>query len=281
MNPKIKRQIEQMNKFALEGKLGDELKHLAEQNQKLEPYQRLVNQVNALYKTENEETKRIKDLFCQLSIVVYREAKRKDGKVASAILYSLFEDYPGVSDSSLYPKLEGVLTASFGLKFSKDSGIISVWEQTKNIVRAHNEFLNRLIGLWLVGWRCAQGKSFTPNAILSNYGTKVNEFSQLTGGDDGVFSLIFRVANPKLRNAITHGDISLDSESSKVRYRDGGKDFEMTILEFMAIVHIATHLPQAYLAAVAAIAILEDAPNLYKKQLPTQLVKLFNFASTV
>ncbi len=72
----------------------------------------------------------------------------------------------------------------------------------------------------------------------SEAGSKFNEFSQLTGGDEGAFYLIFRLANPDLRNAIAHENIWLDSETDIVKYSAGKGPkvtYEMSLIDFMGL----------------------------------------------
>ena len=112
------------------------------------------------------------------------------------------------------------------------------------------------------------------------YSARVDQLSSLTGGEDGAFYLVIRLARPKIRNAIAHGDIWLDSEAAKVRYSTGGadrKEHEIDLMEFGALAMSGSHLPHSYLAAIGTIAVMEDGSELAKAFLPQHLVRVFDF----
>jgi hypothetical protein len=221
------------------------------------------------------------DLFCQLFIVVYREAKRADPAVADALLHAFLKDYPGAPDTCIYPQWDALLQACHGFKASlTTSNRLLLWQHSLRLTQAYNEFLNVLLGYYLVAWRTALGKTVSTNVLYNSYGAKVNEFSSLTNGSDGPFYLLFRIAKPHLRNAIAHEQIWLDSESNTIRYADG-KDaltqYEMPLTEFVVLNGVGSNLALAYIAAVAAVAVLEVGSASDVAQLPAHLVKLFHF----
>ena len=230
-------------------------------------------------KTEEDQMiANLSDLFCQLIIIVYREAKKQDKQIALAFANSFIKDFPNVQGSCLYPQWEALAKASFAFKSSAPNSLM-VWQQSLKLVQAYNEFLNALLGYFLIAWRCALGKSYSTNVLNNTFGSKLNEFSQLTGGDDSAFYLIFRLANPNLRNAIAHENIWLDSETDIVKYSAGKGPkvtHEMSLIDFMGLATVGSHLGQAYIVAIAAIIILEDGSRLDIMQLPKHLIKVFS-----
>ena len=103
--------------------------------------------------------------------------------------------------------------------------------------------------------------------------------SNLTGGEDRAFYIFSRLARPRIRNAIAHESIWLDSEAVKVCFIEGRGnnkiESEMDFTEFVALAGIGSHFPHAYLAAIAVIAVMEDGTDFAKSLLPIQLAQVF------
>lgn len=230
-------------------------------------------------RTEEPAVARMTDQFCQLFIVVYREAKRVDASVATALLHSFIYDYSGVPGSCLYPQVEALLVAAHAWKAARGSPLLA-WQQSVKLVQAYNEFLNALLGYYLVAWRCGLGKRFSTNVFRNAYGAKLKEFSELTHGDDGPFYLIFRLVNVPLRNAIAHEDVWLDTDTSKVRYVDGKEQrvpYELDLMQFLSSAMVGSYLGPTYLAAIAALLVLEEGSAAEVAHLPAHLIKTFRF----
>jgi len=281
MDESLRRRLTELGRLSVEGRFGEEIRKAAEEYKDLPSDMRLfVRVVRDFYKPRStEEDAQIAwaaDLFCKLIIVVYRDAKKRDVDVANALAFSFLKDYPGVPNTSLFSKWDDLSKASLGLKAAAHTELVLVWEQAKNLVRAYNEFLGGLLGFLIIGWRCALGKTFSPNFLGNAYGAKVNEFAQLTSGDDGAFYLIFRLARPDLRNAIAHGTIWLDTESNKAKFTDRGQEHEIDLVDFLGLAAVGSHLGHAYLTAIAAIRVLEDGGATNVTQLPPELPQLFN-----
>jgi hypothetical protein len=131
----------------------------------------------------------------------------------------------------------------------------------------------------IILWRTANSKTVNTSAFSVAYSNKVNQFRDLTSGDDDAFGLIFRLAQPKLRNAIAHETIWLDSGASKVRYIDGKPpvEHEIELMDFMKLSSDGSHLAQTYLAALSVIFVMESGIQEANSLLPKDLVDLFNF----
>lgn len=102
----------------------------------------------------------------------------------------------------------------------------------------------------------------------------------VTGGEDGPFYLISRIARPSIRNAIAHGAAWLDSDAAKVRYSDGRaqrRKADVDLLEFGALAMTGSHLAEPYLAALGTIAVMEDGSDLARQLLPAHLAMVFGF----
>ena len=87
------------------------------------------------------------------------------------------------------------------------------------------------------------------------------------------------LAQHKIRNAIAHDTIWLDSKANKVRYVDGRDqkiESEIDFFEFAAIATAGSHLAHTYLGAIGTIAVLEFGSEPAKSLLPKQLVSVFN-----
>lgn len=224
-----------------------------------------------------EEIRNIRFLTFQIFIVTYREAKRRSPTVAATLVNSFIEDYPGAPESSLTTKWTSLARAGVAFRaVAGGSNSNLIWQQSVKLFQAYNEFLNGLFGYLIALWRAQQGRRVNPRVHACVYGDKVNQLSELTGGDDGLFYLLLRLARPKIRNAIAHESIWLDSDQALVHYVDVTTASEDTLplTDFMALAMTGSHLAQPYLAALAAIALLEDSPESVAN-LPEHLVRLF------
>jgi len=112
----------------------------------------------------------------------------------------------------------------------------------------------------------------------ATYANKISQFSSLTGGEDGPFYLFCRFARPRIRNAIAHETIWLDSDAAKVRFVEGRNpkfESEMELVEFTALASTGSHLAHAYLAAISVITIMEEGTDFAKNLMPPELVRVF------
>ena len=230
---------------------------------------------------KNDELAQIRNLTCQLLIIAYREAKKRDAEIAQSLVNSFTTDYPDVPESTLLPRWCSLAQASLAMReVAQSKNRLMVWQQACKQFQAYNEFLNGLLAYLIILWRTKEGRPVRANVFDTPYANKLDQFSSLTGGEDGAFYLFCRLARPKIRNAIAHETIWLDADENKVRYEEGRHprtEHEMDLIEFMGLAAAGSHLAQSYLAAIAVIAIMEEEYELGKKVLPPQLVKVFEF----
>lgn len=278
-----KRLLEQVAQMAAEGEFGESIKSAQRE------YDQLPAGMAILLKTvldfcaetshHESEIAQIRSLACQLLIVAYREAKRKDTTIALSFAHSFIEDYPGVPESSLLPQWCSLAQASLAFReMAHSENRLLVWQQSCKQFQAYNEFLNGLFSYLIVLWRTSLGRSVNIQVFDATYANKINQFSSLTGGEDGPFYLFCRLARPRIRNAIAHETIWLDSDAAKVRFTEGRNpkiESEMQLVEFMALASIGSHLAHAYLAAIGVIAIMEEGTDFAKDLMPPQLVRVF------
>lgn len=275
--------IEQFSQMAQEGAFGDEIR--ASQIE----YDSLPTGIAIFLKTvsdyrqqtlKHKEFAEFREIFLKLIIIAYREAKRIDPDVAFSIVSSFIDDYPGAQESCLLPKWCSLSNACLAFReVSKSENKLLVWQQACKQLQAYNEFLNGLLAYLIILWRTAKSKPINTAVFSVPYSNKVNQFEALTGGDNGAFYLIFRLAKPKLRNAVAHENIWLDSNANIVRYIDGKPpvEHEIGLVDFLALSSIGSHLAQTYLAALAVIVVMESDIDEAKLLLPEDLINLFNF----
>jgi len=227
------------------------------------------------------EIAEIRNLACQLLIVAYREASRKDLPAAEAFFNSFTDDYPGVAESSILPRLVSLTNASLAMREVADTeNRLLIWQQVSKQFQATSEFLCGLFPYLIIMWRVANGKSYNSSVFTQSFGQLVNQFSDLTGGEDGPFYLFIRIAHPKIRNAIAHETAWIDSNSGKVRYidgRDNRQEYEIDLVKFTAIASIGSHIVPAYLAALAVIGIMKFGSCVAKALIPPKLVNIFTY----
>ncbi len=283
MGGNFKRRLAQLAQMSREGVFGAEAKQAysdwnTEEPEGLEVFHKTINDFYS--KLRNDDDRLIHkpaNLFCQLLIVAYRDAKKRDAHVADGLLHSFVRDFEGVEGSCLYPQWESLALAALAFRQSVGNPLL-VERQSLEMFRAYNEFLNALLPYLLITWRTALGKPYSNAVFGQSYAVRLNEFQKLTGGEDGAFYLLFRLANPKLRNAIAHSDVWIDKTTNKVKYTDGRKQktpYEIDLVELIGYSAVGSHLAQSYLAAIASIAIFESGSSSELSKLPSHILKLF------
>ncbi|NJN74242.1 MAG: hypothetical protein HC799_16285 [Limnothrix sp. RL_2_0] len=283
INQSYKRQIETSLELALSSFLEEEIRLSKKEYDSLTQGYATFFKVIFDYFQGNLESpnfSEIRHIFFQILIIIYREAYRKDPQVAHYLLDGFITGYPNLPNTGLISKYCSLGNASIACRESiKSENKLLVWQQSCRQVQAYNEFLNGLLAYLIILWRAAKNKSIKTTVFSASYSNKLEQFKTLTGGDNGAFYLIFRLAQPKLRNAIAHETIWLDSPANKVRYIDGKqpKEFEINLADFLALASTGSHLLQPYLAAISSIAIIECASEHEKSLLPDNIIELFNF----
>ena len=280
------RLIQQFSQLASEGMFSQFIKASQQQYDKLKPLGgvavlvQVAHEFHEVTEHHDQEIGEIRSLICQLLIVAYREAKRKDPSIALAFVHSFIQDYPSIPESSLLPRWVSLTQSSLAIReISHSQNRLLAWQIYKQQFQAYNEFLNGLLSYLIILWRTSLSKRVNLNVFNANYANKVDDFNTLTGGEDGAFYIFSRLARPRIRNAIAHESIWLDSETGKVCFTEGrgnnNVESEMDLSEFVALSGIGSHLPHAYITAIAVIAVMEDGSDFAKSLLPLQLAQVF------
>jgi hypothetical protein len=245
----------------------------------------VVREFHEATESHAQDIREIRSMICQLLIVAYREAKKKNPEIALTFARSLVDDYPGLPESCLLPRWHSLAQASLVMReASYSQNPLLVWQQMCKNFQAYNEFLNGLLSYLIVLLRTSLEKPINPGIFDANYANKVSDFNALTGGEDGAFYILSRIAQPRIRNAIAHENIWLDSEANVVRFTEGrGPDkveSEMSLDDFGVLSMIGSHLSHTYVAALAVIAVMEDGTELAHSLLPPYLANVFDYEPT-
>jgi len=280
------RLIQQFSQLASEGMFSQSIKASQQQYDQLKP----LGGVNVLVQVAREfqevtehhvqEIGEIRSLICKLLIVIYREAKRQDPSIALTFVHSFIQDYPSIPKSSLLPRWVSLTQSSLATReISHSQNQLLTWQIYKQQFQSYNEFLNGLLSYLIILWRTSLSKRVNLNVFDSNYANKVDDFNALTGGENGAFYIFSRLARPRIRNAIAHESIWLDSEAGKVCFIEGRGnnkvESEIDFTEFVALAGIGSHFSHAYIAAISVIAVMEDGSDSAKSLLPLQLIQVF------
>lgn len=275
-NNEVKDILKQINEFTEQGIFGEKAKEKAEKYKNIPMgVPTCLEFVKGFYNSiQNEESHVIIDKICQYIVIIHRDTKYKSPDIAKSLAESLIKDYPNTKGTNLINKLNALMNASMSYKRiinSKD--YIIIWENSKNLILAYNEFLNGLIGWLCICIRALLGKKVKQNILNNSYGNKVREFKENTMG---LFFEINNIAKVNLRNAIGHGTIWNEKEKNLVKYRDKENEYEMSIFEFGALAYIGSWLAQAYLAALSIIIISEYGSKDDILKLPEIYHTIFN-----
>lgn len=94
----------------------------------------------------------------------------------------------------------------------------------------------------------ATGKPQGLQVVGYTFAQKLEHFSALTGGESGIFYILVRMGNPKVRNGLAHGTAWFDQAARKVRYTDGRQsktEYEMGLLEFATLAKLGCDLARS------------------------------------
>jgi len=287
MTVDYKKIIGQFIDIAKDGKLGIEIEKTQVEYEKIDDdIARIIKYVYDILTPKSEDDLKItraKSIFSQYIILAYRESKKKDKGIANALLNSFIEDFPSIKNSCLLPKWRTLAESIISVKeVGGSTNRLEIWQNYSKLFQSYNEFLNGLLNYLILCWKCYLGKKTDPSVFELSYGNKIDEFKKITNGENGVFYLIFRIANNQIRNAIAHGDINLDTETGVVHYLVGMKNKEekqIHLDEFMALTLMGSTLAQGYLVGLGTIVVMENGPDLAKKLLPKFLKEVFEFKS--
>ena len=225
------------------------------------------------------ETAKMRHLTCKSLITVFRDANKQDSEIAAHFVNGFIQDYPGVAESCLTPRWVSLGSACLAFhEVSKTTNKLLIWQQSIKMFQAYNEFLNGLFGYLIVLCRLAQDKDVNPNVLNTTYGNKIQQLSEISGGETGALFFLLRLARPNIRNACAHESIWLDSENNLVRYSYGNQnkvEADIGLMEFMALNSAGTHLAQPYLAAISFLVVMDAGSELAHSFIPDEYVALY------
>ena len=281
MKTEIKERLLQFHTLGKSGALGDNIKDAYfEYEQVQNGIPTLIKGIDEFYGTNighENSLFMMEDLFCQYFILIYKETKKRNKEVAGALIDSFIDDFPDTNNTCIYPSYEELMKISNIFKrYSRTDDEILLWEQSKSVIQAFNELLDKLLEYFIICWRCAQDKKYSTKIFKNTYGSKFNEFKELTNGEDGVFYLLFRIGDPHLRNAITHKSIWFDKENYVVNYTDREKSFSIDFVDFMVFAYFACNFPQVLIISFAMLGVLINGSRDEIKKLPSHIIKLFS-----
>jgi hypothetical protein len=278
--PPLDRLLAQMDRMARDGDLGPTAQEYARAYDACSSdVQRSLAYVTDFYASAEAEVAELSDYLVKIVMLPYRESKKHDPDVASAYALAFVRDYPGTSGTTLLSQWSALGEAIGAFKSHGSKDRASAWQTSSRVVLSLNEFLNALVGLMVVAWRCGLGKTVNPNVLKNPYGSKVHEFGELTGGVDGLFGGLLKLAQPRLRNGLGHGTAWPDYEAGLIRYTDGRDhvvEYTMDYVEFFAYVHAAGVVAQAYIAALNSIVVMESSDSSAVSAMPPHLQSFWN-----
>lgn len=206
------RLLKQFADMAADGQFGDSIIKTQKEYAQLQPSSAILQKVALDFWEEifrkNDEQSQMRSIVCQLLIVAYREAKKRNPEVARSLVNSFTTDYPGVPESTLFPRWCSLVQASLAMReVSQSKKRLLIWQQALKQFQAYNEFLNGLLAYLIILWQTKEGRPIRINIFDAPYGNKLDQFSALTNGENGAFYVFCRLARPKIRNAIAHETI--------------------------------------------------------------------------
>lgn len=286
MDDLLRKQIQILYEQGAQGLLGERVKNSTRHYASLpEGPDQWIQLVNDIYTTtaasDVESPVVVGRTFCEILIALYRESKKRDQALSAAFLNSLICDHPEVPNTVIFPSWESLVRAQAAFSTRNTTDPLLLFEQLKKLTLDYNNFFDRLSGYLLLCYRCVYGKPYKVNSLGNRYRDKLRDLDQVSGGENGIFCHFFRCAEPRIRNAIAHGNIWLDPDSALIRYNDTGARGEIPIMLLMAKVMIAVEMAKGYIAAITTILVLETGDDASIKRLPQHLVQLFKHASSL
>lgn len=198
-----------------------------------------------------------------------------DGK---HVVEAFIHDYPGVTGSNLAGRWSALSESCLAFKKagSIPGNVVGLWESSKSLHLAFNEFMNGLLPFIVIGLKHAKGQKADLKWFKAVFKDKIDALDSLTGGLSGRAAPLIALPDRAIRNAIGHTDIFFDREAGVVRYGEhqGGNrsEHKMSIHDFMMRAAWYSHIPHAHLAAIAAISLLMNGTDKDKEAVRFALV---------
>ena len=293
MDSEIEKRLKQMAIDTISGIFGQEAQtdfaKMQSYNNKDAYY---LEVINSLYFPKNPADKDLHNIgksTCENLIILYRDVKTKNPKIARNFFNAFIKDYPGTNNTKLFNQFITLIETSSAYKNAiNSSDYLMVWELIKKQLLSANEFLNILIGYINFIINFIMNNKENKNLLSGSYKSKIDSFNK--NYLNAVFPVISNIANPDLRNAIAHSKIWNDRENEIITYETKNNIIKVDTITFVGIAGATTYLCPAYVSFLCVIYILEytnyssctllpdEVKNILKKQIneKLQLTELTN-----
>jgi hypothetical protein len=280
VNENTRRRLKEMAQMTLDGLYGEEAmkgtREIGDDPTGLRAAQWFLGDFKS--SEDTEEIFQFKSILWQTFLYTFKETKKKNPSIADSFVLSLINDFPQYPNSNLLPRWESYIQASIAFRqVAKSNNFLQIWNLGKSHFLLYNEFIDGLLGFLIICWQQIMSKQIKPGIFKANYGTKIDNFNQLTDGENEIFSVLTRISRPKIRNAIAHGKISIFREEGVIRYLEKNSSCEQKIdtSEFFLLCYMGSHLGQSYVAFLLSVIVLESGIAKEIDKLPTQIIELF------
>lgn len=227
----------------------------------------------------DKELYQIGQKICESILIIYRDSKLKNTKIAESLFMSLFEEFPKTTNTNLFDRYRTLLesSASFKKGISTNDRIL-LWSILKTHFESYNEFLGGLLGFINVSSKVILGKNYNPDVLNNTYKAKIDEFKSLKL--DYLFPIFTNLAKPEIRNAISHSSISINNNNDEILYSfKKGKEViekKISLIEFIGIASAGIYLPIGYISAIIAIYVVEYGNSTDFVLLPDNIREIFH-----
>ncbi len=260
MDSEIEKRLKQMAIDTISGIFGQEAQtdfaKMQSYNNKDAYY---LEVINSLYFPKNPADKDLPNIgksICENLIILYRDVKTKNPKIARNFFNAFIKDYPGTNNTKLFNQFITLIETSSAYKIAiNSSDYLMVWELIKKQLLSANEFLNILIGYINFIINYIMNNKENKNLLSGSYKSKIDSFNK--NYLNAVFPVISNIANPDLRNAIAHSKIWNDRENEIITYETKNDKFKVDITTFVGIAGATTYLCPAYVSFLCVIYFLE------------------------
>jgi len=286
MDDQIRRRLEEISRQTSRGDYGPRAKGMAEEYKTLEgnDSETFLKAINDYFnKREHVDEKLIPlldDLFENL-LRIYIRAHKKDPEIAEYYVSSYLTNIPGTENTTLFHKSSGLVNASLAFQNVLGStNPITLWEVAIKLSLSYNEFLDGLLGILILLIKCDLELNCSVTQLKSTYGNRVQEFNRLLEEYKLPYLSFKHFANSKLRNAIAHEKIWLDSEKAIVHYSNKDDAYTMELAEFLMLNTYATYFADIYYTTLTVIALFMTGTKEEKSKIPAKLIEMMKRAES-
>ena len=215
-------------------------------------------------------------------VVAYVEARSSDPAAGDAFYRSLSEDYPGAAESALVHSWASLTTASLAFREVAQDASQMTWQKCVELFEATSAFLRGILPFLITLRRAARGMEPFGAAVFElSFAELVHDYSVLIQDDGGPLGVFQRLSEPGIFEAVAHGRLQPDAEEGVLRYveaADEAQDRRFDLASFFIVGAAGSHLQHAYLAAIAAIGVMESGSPAAQALFPPVLASAFSVA---